>query len=188
MYSILNFGKHNGKSLPEVLLHDPDYFFWAIENRVLEKSKWHAAEARDLNFKARNIKIPKPDTERWCVNYLFDHRDKFCGFNLAPVSSAPEAHPNRLDLSVGYRHKQYDKLGNKLLLRDFKKYYFGDGSRKFTRPQCEDFFDNAANFYKPTKPECHTTQVGHFSTKKLTWNGRPFEHGTISEEKNHAIN
>ena len=125
MYSILNFGKHKGKSLPEVLLHDPDWFFWAIENHVLEKKPRLAREARDLNFKARNIKIPKPDSEHWRVNYLFDHRDKFCGFNLVRVSSAAEAHPNRLDLSVVHRQKQYDKLGNRLLLRDFKNYYFG---------------------------------------------------------------
>ena len=69
MHSILNFGKHEGKSLPEVLLHEPDWFFWAIENHVLEKHGF-AAEASDLNFKARNIKIPKPDTEHWRVNYL----------------------------------------------------------------------------------------------------------------------
>ena len=85
MHSILNFGKHEGKSLPEVLLHDPDWFFWAIENHVLEKRLGLAAEARDLDFKARNIKIPKPDTEHWRVNYLFDHRDKFWGFSLVPV-------------------------------------------------------------------------------------------------------
>jgi hypothetical protein len=27
MWSIINFSKHKGKSLPEVILHDPDWFF-----------------------------------------------------------------------------------------------------------------------------------------------------------------
>jgi hypothetical protein len=121
----------------------------------LEKRLGLAAEARDLNFKARNVKIPKPDSEHWRVNYLFDHRDKFWGFNLVRVSSASEAYPDRLDLSVAHRHKRYDKLGNRLLLRNFKNYYFGYQSGKFSKAQCEEFFDNAANFYEPTNPERH---------------------------------
>jgi hypothetical protein len=58
MYSILNFGKHKGKSLPEILLHDPDWFFWAMENHVLKK--WGpAAQARDLDFTiARALSCP----------------------------------------------------------------------------------------------------------------------------------
>src|SRR5262245_52319214 len=136
MYSILNFGKHKGKNLPEVILSDPDWFFWAIENHVLEKSGL-AAQARDLNFKARNIKLPKPETEHWRVNHLFDHRDKFCGFNLVRVSLAAETHPNRLDLSVVYRHKRRDKLGNRLLLQNFKSCYVAGG--KLTEAVCEQF-------------------------------------------------
>ena len=82
MWSIIKFGKrHKGKSLPEVILHDPDWFFWAIKDRVLENQVF-AAEAHDLDFKARNIKIPRPDAEHWCVKYLFDYRDKFCGFTI----------------------------------------------------------------------------------------------------------
>jgi hypothetical protein len=86
MWSILNFGKYADKmSLPEVVLHDPDWFFKAIESNRFEK-RGFAAEARDLNFKARNIKIPRPATEHWCVYDDFDHRGKFCGFTLAQVA------------------------------------------------------------------------------------------------------
>jgi hypothetical protein len=146
MWSILNFGKYTGKmSLPEVVLHDPDWFFWAIESDALEK-RGFGAEARDLDFKARNIKIPRPSTEHWCINYIFDHREKFCGFTLVQVPSAAEVYANRLDLSVVHRHKRRDKLGNKLLLRDFKTYYLGYRTGKLTRKQCEEFFNNATNF------------------------------------------
>lgn len=185
MYSILNFGKHKGKSLSEVILHDPDWFFWAIENHVLDKKPRLAAEARDLNFKARNIKIPKPDTEYWRVNYLFDHRDKFYGFNLVRVSSAAEAHPDRLDLSVVYRQKHYDKQGNRFLLRNFKDCYFGYGHGKITKTQCEEFFGNAANFYKPTK-----RRISQFIPRPEKWprNAELFKNGTILEENHHASN
>jgi hypothetical protein len=30
MWSKLYFGKHVGKSLPQILFYDPDYFFWGI--------------------------------------------------------------------------------------------------------------------------------------------------------------
>ena len=29
-WSLLKFGKHKGKTLPRVVLSDPDWFFWAI--------------------------------------------------------------------------------------------------------------------------------------------------------------
>ena len=35
MWSIIKFGKYESKkSLPEVILHDPDWFFWAVEEHV----------------------------------------------------------------------------------------------------------------------------------------------------------
>jgi hypothetical protein len=152
MWSVLNFGKHNGKSLPEIILHDPDWFFWSIEKDVFAKGGL-VAEARELDFKARNIKIPRPRSEHWRVKYNF-HRGSFIGFELVQVSSAAEASPTRLDLSVPYRQKHYDKYGSRLLLRDFKKHYFGDPKTRLTRKKCWEFFDNVANFYEPPKPEC----------------------------------
>jgi hypothetical protein len=151
MWTILNFGKHSGKSLPEIILHDPDWFFWAIDEEVLARTAIKA-EAHELDFKARNIRIPRPPSEHCCVKYNF-HRGSFIGFEFVQVSAATEAHPNRLDLSVPYREKRYDKLGSKLLLRDFRTYYFGDRKARLTREKCWEFFDNAANFYEPIKLE-----------------------------------
>ena len=59
MWSIIKFGKHKGKSLPEVILHDPDWFFWAVDAHCFRKYPDLRAEVRDLSYKARNIKIPK---------------------------------------------------------------------------------------------------------------------------------
>jgi hypothetical protein len=178
MWSILNFGKHAGKSLPEVVLHDPDWFFWAIEGNVLEE-RGFGAEANDLDLKARNIKIPRPTTEHWCINYVFSHRDKFCGFNLVQVRSAAEAYANRLDLSVVYARNRRNKSGNEILLRDFKTYYFGT-LMKLTRKQCEEFFDNAAKFYEPRQLEYDAAQVGQSSAEECTCNYMKME---LSDEK-----
>jgi hypothetical protein len=86
MWSLLNFGKHEGESLPEVVLRDPDWFFWAIDEKAI-RSQVLAAEAQELDFKASNIKLPKPTMEHWRINYAFDRRSKFCGFTLIQVSS-----------------------------------------------------------------------------------------------------
>ncbi len=45
-WSELTFGKHKGKTLPQVLFADPEYFFWAYEERVFKGGL--AAEAEEL--------------------------------------------------------------------------------------------------------------------------------------------
>jgi hypothetical protein len=39
MWSVLDFGKHKGRTLPWVMFHDPDWFFWAtiIRNSVKDR-------------------------------------------------------------------------------------------------------------------------------------------------------
>ncbi len=66
----LNFGKYKGKSLPQVLFADPDWFFWAVENAVFENRPGLKTEADDLNRKARNIRIPGSDGVRRLVEYV----------------------------------------------------------------------------------------------------------------------
>ena len=33
-WSSLEFGKHEGKTIPQVVFSDPDWFFWAIQEDV----------------------------------------------------------------------------------------------------------------------------------------------------------
>ena len=57
MWSLLEAGKYAGRSLPQILFMDPDYFFWAVEKKVFQGRL--AAQAAELARKARHIKIPK---------------------------------------------------------------------------------------------------------------------------------
>jgi hypothetical protein len=75
MWSLLEGGKYAGRSLPQILFLDPDYFFWAVEKKVFQGRL--AAQAAELARKARHIKIPKPDPENWCVEYFFTPENKF---------------------------------------------------------------------------------------------------------------
>jgi hypothetical protein len=33
-WTTLNFGTHEGKSLPQIVISDPDWFFWAVARGV----------------------------------------------------------------------------------------------------------------------------------------------------------
>ena len=48
------FGKYKGKTFPEIIVRDLDWFFWAVP-KLYGKL---AEEAEDLARKARTIKIP----------------------------------------------------------------------------------------------------------------------------------
>jgi hypothetical protein len=147
-WSILNFGRHKNKSLPQVVLCDPTYFFRANDTFVFQLRGY--PEARGLAYKARNIKIPKPDGEHWSIVYDYEPpgTTEFRGFRLVQVSTAEEVGLRHLDLSVVYRRYRSDKLANKCLVRDFKLHYFGKPFGNLSREECEEFFDCDAKFYE----------------------------------------
>ena len=66
MWSTLEIGKHAGRSLPQILFPDPDYFFWAVEKKIFQGRLASRGRA-EIGWKAHHIKIPKPDPENWCV-------------------------------------------------------------------------------------------------------------------------
>ena len=68
--AIINFGKHNDETLAEVVLKDPDWFFWAAQNAAFDTRSWLTSEAYELNYKARNITIPRSDPQNWRVEYI----------------------------------------------------------------------------------------------------------------------
>src|SRR5450759_2541978 len=49
IWSVINFGTHKGKTLPQVLFSDPVWFFWAIEEGVFQNRGTLRGQAADLN-------------------------------------------------------------------------------------------------------------------------------------------
>ena len=167
MGGIITFGKrHNGKYLAKVVLDDPDWFFWAMDEDAFDRDPGLLAEAHDLAYKARNIKIPKPNPEEWCIRYT-TLDGKFASFDIIEAAT-PCSHDSptmfrvdHLDLSVPRSLKQYDKLGCKLLLKQFKHYFLGSRDVRLTMRWCERFFANQNNFVR---------RRGPFSSAKLNSN------------------
>ena len=71
MWTVCNLGKwyDKGMALPQILFADPDFLFWAVEKGAFRGRQ--ADEAKELDRKARRIKIPKPDPENWEIQYWF---------------------------------------------------------------------------------------------------------------------
>ncbi|MER9642391.1 hypothetical protein [Mesorhizobium sp. M0239] len=151
MWTEITFGKHSGKTLPQLLLTDPDYFFWAMEEGGVFKGSL-ATQAASLLSKARRVKIPKANPDDWSVEYVCAPDGKFARFEIVEedrprhVGSSLTARSATLDFSFVRGTNRYDKSGYKLFVRNFKYYYFGSSDKRLTKKICEEFFDSSSNF------------------------------------------
>lgn len=155
MWSVVNFGKwkNKGKTLPQILVSDPDWFFWAIEKDVFVKNKSLAREAKILNRRARRIKVPAKHAPKDTVQYWLTHDGKFGRIDLIEATqplhhgSSSELRKSYLNLYAPRSVKGYDKLGCKHILKGFRYYWFDD--KPFTKSKVEAFFADATNFDEP---------------------------------------
>jgi len=152
-WSVINFGKHKGKTLPQVLFSDPDWFFWAIEEDIFQNKGSLRGQAADLNSKARRIKVPERHGTNMLVEYIIHSpTGKFAQIELVSASqphhngSSPTFRKSEIDLSIPRQIVPYDKLGCKNMLKSAKFYLFESRSAHMTKKRCEDFFDDASNF------------------------------------------
>lgn len=152
-WSIIAIGKWKGenKTLPQIVLSDPDWFFWAYENGVFDRR--YAAEAERIFERARSIRIsPGKNGERRVAEY-YEHppTGRFGGVDLVPATQPPHEggtatwRRSVIDLSAPRSLREYDKTGCAILLSDIRPHLF-PGRKRLTRQVCEDFFDNDANF------------------------------------------
>ena len=75
-WSKVPFGKYAGQTLPEIILTDPDWFFYMLPKLYGRLGE----EAQNLARKARGVKIPKSRPRNWTVEYRYDCDQGFCGF------------------------------------------------------------------------------------------------------------
>jgi uncharacterized protein (DUF3820 family) len=143
-WSAVPFGKYQGKTLPEIMVRDLDWFFWMVPKLYGKLGD----QAQDLARKVRTIKIPKSSACKWEVEYQYDCDQRFCGFAFVKADSV--LHPRwttrlpHLDLLWPLRRK-YNKRAGRIMIRDFRIHYFGEHKR-LTKDRCEEFFSNDRNF------------------------------------------
>jgi hypothetical protein len=83
IWTTVPFGKHQGKTLPQIVIDDPDWFFWILP-RLYGQLK---IEADDLARKASKIKIPRKHPCKWLVEFRFAHGGRFRGFGIVRADS-----------------------------------------------------------------------------------------------------
>lgn len=149
-WTTLSFGKHKGKTLPQVLWSDPDWFFWMLQQGGFKGAL--AAEAAFLAPRATHIRIPCPPGRDFAADYSFHKRKGyFTGVRLVPRAEGDpdDLRLDVLDMSVVGRVARGDRTGHRLLLKDLKACLFGDPSYRMTKERCEAFFEDPANFASP---------------------------------------
>ncbi len=149
----INWGKYKGKnkSLPQIVLNDPDWFYYMYTNGRFNYSKIVQHQADVIARLARNIRIPKNEDGQLVIEYVFRFSFLFDDFHIIHRrdignngGDAILDYKNVIDLSVPYRYGNYDKLGGRIMTSGVKELYFQ--GRPFTKQRCEEFFSSPENF------------------------------------------
>jgi hypothetical protein len=146
-WSTLPFGKYAGNTLPEIIIRDPDWFFYMLPNLYGSLGD----EAQNLARKAGGIKIPKRYGKKLEVEYRYDGDQRFCGFAFVKADRARARWAARLphlDLALPLRRKKYDKRAGRIMIGAFRRLYFGKRKR-LTKQRCEEFFSDDRDFLSP---------------------------------------
>lgn len=150
MWTEVNFGKwvDKGLTLPQILVRDPDWFFWAHEEGVFKGAL--KGQADTLERRARAIILPPDYQKDHAVSYNLGPDGSVWDFSLVPANqplhagSTTEKRSPTLNLATARRFKSYDKLGNKKVVQSFRFYWFA--GKPFTKKRVEEFFDDPSNF------------------------------------------
>ena len=152
-WSKLWFGKHKGKTLPQVVFIDPDWFFWAMEDGISKGKGKLLYEAQEIYHKSQSVLIPQNGSKNLMAEYfIHSPTDKFAYMEIVSASrpdhvgSSITFRSEVIDLSVPRDISSYDKLGGKLLISNLKSCLFGSSNYRMTKKRCEAFFEDDGNF------------------------------------------
>ncbi|MBF0555333.1 MAG: hypothetical protein HQK96_12395 [Nitrospirae bacterium] len=152
-WSKLTFGKHYGKTLPQVMFIDPDWFFHLHNEGAFINRGVIEDEAETIYRRATSIQIPISDVDEYCHIVYFQHPStgKFNSMLLvrgirSSRNGTSEAISDVIDLSYPTRCSIYDKRGCKLMIRRVKSILFGAENYTMSKARCEDFFNDKSAF------------------------------------------
>ena len=152
IWSTLSFRRHKGKSLPQIMFQDADWFFHAYENGYFKNGL--ASEAHEIYRRARSIKVPQRDGRKMLVEYII-HSDRNSRSNgkfgtMRLIAEGPGlANLNvakSIDFYIPRSYARRDKIGYKNFVSSLKVILFGNPSKRMNRKACEDFFNDNSNF------------------------------------------
>ena len=143
----LTFGKYKGKTLPQVMFNDPDWFFNGYEDGYFNNGYRYQAHA--IYSRSRSIRVPHVDGKKMLAEYIIHKPNgKFGTFRL--IEDGPGLQHlftmPVIDFYVPRSCSDYDKLGYENFLFALKVILFGNNSRYMNKKACEEFFNDDDNF------------------------------------------
>lgn len=151
-WTTVGFGKHSGKSLPQIMFKDADWFFHGYESGYFKEGAL-AHEAHELYRRARSVRVPPRNGHKMLVEYV-THRDvrsgreKFATMRL--IADGPGLERLNVSPSIDFytprAYARNDKAGNKYFVTALKAILFGNRSQRMNRRACEAFFNDDDNF------------------------------------------
>jgi hypothetical protein len=155
-WTSISFGEHQGKTLPQIIFKDPDWFFYLYNRGAFDnKSAEEKEEADQVYRKAKNISVPQIyEEERSIVEYIcHPSTGKIGTLRIVPESrpphegSSPIFRRDKIDLEIPREIAGgKDKQGNKNMIKALKHYLLGNERIHLTKKRCEEFFENNDNF------------------------------------------
>ncbi len=167
-WTIVEFGKYKGKTLPQIILNDADWFFWAYEKKILTENKIEKYRIPKIEVDLiynRATKI-KPKYGTYVKHFLYYDGTSW-GFDFISIEEAEKNYKyliagnifdkdykklddtdrtilEYIDLSFPRKQKDYDKQSYKIFIKDLKLKLFNKDrvNKKFI----EDFFADKNNF------------------------------------------
>jgi hypothetical protein len=163
MSAVLDFGKHQGKTLVATVFADPAWYSWAVHRGVFHDRGGPALqiEAERIWFKARHIRKPRRYPGHWQVAYYYQGSNrKFVGLMVVENGRYEEHADVKAILDLGHVGESgtRDGVGNRLLGRAIKKVLFGEKT-KFTTKMLEAFFADPDNFYLSSSDHERRTDI-----------------------------
>ncbi len=149
-------GKYKGYTLPEILVKDPNYFFW-----LAEAPDWPVAiatEAKLLHWRATHIKLPKKKGKKQAAEYVRSGKE-FGKLRVVPRGALKKSTPSAvergkfIDLSVPRKYDSYDKDGSKRLVHTMWELLVDefDDHGLIIAERAEQFFADPKNFARKKK-------------------------------------
>ena len=150
LWTPLRFGKYKDLTLPEIVLSDPNWFFWQCGKSAFGGGDL-AREAGWIRPQARAIKLPLENPNLSEVEYMFDRNGKLHHVTVVhahrnrPADSGSIFRKN-IDLSVPHEVGKQDCNGGQVIIEFLKRFVFCDEGITLTTEICEEFFDDDDNF------------------------------------------
>jgi len=151
-FSIIDFGIYNNKqlTLAQIIFIDPDWFFYNLNSSGFKNKKRIREEALFLAKRAKNIRIPKDNPNKWRVEYRM--RDgEFQSLAIVEVNQLRKpSHialydTMKIDMEFPQKQKQKNTRWSKSFGKKTCRVLFGKNTI-VTNQLCSTFFNNADNF------------------------------------------